>query len=117
MIRVTVWQRGGQGPAGIRASGHAGAGPEGHDLVCSAVSALMITGVNALSEIADIAVDVASKDGLVDFVLPQTLSAQQRYAANIILRTIVLGLSDIQRSYPAHLNIQWKEWRESTCFA
>ena len=39
MIYVTYWRK---GPL-VRARGHAGAGPKGQDLVCAAVTALLLT--------------------------------------------------------------------------
>ncbi len=45
--------------------GHAGYAEEGQDIVCAAVSALIITTVNSLEKFTDDKFDVQEKDGFV----------------------------------------------------
>lgn len=106
MIRVEM-RRDAQGRlSGLRCSGHAGAGPEGHDLVCSAVSALTTTAVNALEEILGLDMRPTVSEGLLDFDLPKGISGQQRDTADLVLRTIRRGLQDIQIVYPQFINVK-----------
>lgn len=98
---------------GLDTEGHAGAGDAGRDLVCSAISALTQTAVNALEEIAQVRVDAKIAPGMLSFRLPEQLEPAQRDTADIILRTITRGLTDIAIAYPAHLTLTIIDWRES----
>jgi uncharacterized protein YsxB (DUF464 family) len=96
--------------AGFRAEGHAGA-RAGRDIVCSAVSVLTQTAVNALEAVAGIPVTPLVGDGLLEMFLPGAMDGRQAQASQIILRTIVQGLTDVQQSYPKHVRVLCEEWR------
>lgn len=113
MTRVTIWRDAGGRITGMRAKGHTGAGEAGFDLVCSAVSALTQTAVNALEEIAGIPTAPRVSDGYLSFRLPGEPIGDSA-AAQIILRTVLRGLLDIESSYPAYVQIQFEDWRQST---
>jgi uncharacterized protein YsxB (DUF464 family) len=112
MTTITVYESAGE-IVGLRAHGHAGAAKRGEDIVCSAVSVLTQTAVNALEAIADIRVHPQVKDGLLEFHLPQHISGEQDQTSQIILRTVAQGLKDVQQSYPKHVRVLWEEWRNS----
>ena len=101
MTKVTVAYEG-ERIVRLTCEGHAGKTAAGKNIVCAAVSILTQNCVNALERIADItpltAVDEAR--ALIDISLPES-TAQQDHDAQIILRTTVLGLSDIASAYPA----------------
>lgn len=97
---------------GFSADGHAGAKlVRGHDLVCSAVSALTQTAVNALETVAGVIPHTQVADGTLEMSLPQGMTSAQAHDSQTILRTIVQGLCDIQLSYPAHVRVVFKERR------
>ena len=102
---------------GFEASGHAGSRKiRGYDLVCCAVSALTQTGVNALCAVAGFEPEVEVKDGYLRCMLPAQLTDRQMADAQIILRTIMTGLTDIQKIYPNLVRIQHKEWRQADAY-
>ncbi len=111
MTTVTVFWGADGRLAGFRTQGHAGQAPHGSDIVCSAISALTQTAVNALESVAEVPVRPAVADGLLEVMLPRDLSKAQRDTGDIILRTIVQGLTDIASSYPAYARVVYKEWR------
>lgn len=114
MTRVLVWRDPQGRLVGLRVTGHTGAGTRGNDLVCSAVSVLAQTAPNALEEILEIPpFPVQVSDGLLEFTLPEGLSEGQRDRADIILRTVLRGLKDIEIIYPKHLQIEYKDRRET----
>ena len=53
MIRVTVYKTRRHEYAGFDLSGHAGYEEAGHDIVCAAVSALVINTVNSVEQFTD----------------------------------------------------------------
>ena len=112
MTTITVYTQGGA-VRGYEAEGHADAKRiRGYDLVCCAVSALTQTGVNALCEVAGITRDVEVRDGYLRCILLDISDEK----AQIVLRTIMTGLTDIQKIYPNLIRIQQKEWRQADAY-
>ena len=117
MTTITVYKRQNGAIAGFEASGHAGAARiRGYDLVCCAVSALTQTGVNALIAVAGVTPAVKDEEGYLRCILPQGLEAAQADHADVVLRTVIQGLTDIQNIYPKLLRIQQKEWRQADAY-
>ena len=85
---------------GFDSAGHSGYAEEGEDIVCAAVSALSQTAVNALEAVAGVEPEVIVRSGFLSARLPKGLRAKQRYAAEIILRSVRQGLEDIAKAYP-----------------
>ena len=104
---------------GYEASGHASdrmlRGNE-NDLVCGAVSVLTVTGVNALCSITGAEPCVKVDDGYLRCMLSDSLDSAQMEKAQIILRTIEQGLTDIQKQYPMYIRIHRKEWRHADAY-
>ena len=117
MTTITVYTFDGGRLGGFEAAGHAGAKRiRGYDLVCCAVSALTQTGVNALCSVAGVQPQVEVRDGYLSCRLPEGLDAQTQERAQIVLRTIMTGLTDIQKIYPNLIRIQHKEWRQADAY-
>lgn len=112
MTTVTVYRRSNGRIAGFRAEGHAQSKSRpGRDIVCSAVSALTQTAVNAMEAVAGVPTEPTLDDGLLEVLLPGGLTAKQASDCQIILRTVIQGLTDIEQSYPAQVRVVYKEWR------
>ena len=117
MTTITVYTLESGVIAGYEAGGHAGAKRvRGYDLVCCAVSALTQTGVNALCSVAGIEPAVEVRDGFLSCFLPDGMEDQQMETAQIVLRTMMTGLTDIQKIYPNLIRIQQKEWRQADAY-
>ncbi len=117
MTTITVYTLDSGMCKGYEAGGHAGGKRiRGYDLVCCAVSALTQTGVNALCQVCGIMPDVEVKDGYLKCILPEGMDEKQTADAQIVLRTIMTGLTDIQKIYPNLIRIQQKEWRQADAY-
>ena len=117
MTNITVYAYDDGRLHGFMASGHAGGKKvRGYDLVCCAVSVLTQTGVNALESITGVAPEVVVEDGFLRCRLSDTLDDAQMEKAQIILRTVMQGLTDIQKIYPTLVRIQRKEWRQTDAY-
>jgi len=79
----------------FRSSGHAGSGPEGYDIVCAAVSALVITAANSLEAFTGDAFEAETRDGYVCLSFPEPLSKE----AGLLLDSLLLGLTSIEEEY------------------
>ena len=116
MTTITVYTLDEGRVQGFDAGGHAGGKRiRGYDLVCCAVSALTQTGVNALCGVSGIQPEVDVKDGYLKCILPAEMDEKTSESAQIVLRTIMTGLTDIQKIYPNLIRIQQKEWRQAMC--
>lgn len=89
-------------------SGHAEAGPYGHDLVCAAVSALTIGTANNLSRLAEVEPEIDANEedgGFVEIILPTVVDKKQQDTAQILLRSLYYSLLDIQEEYGEFLSV------------
>ena len=117
MTTITVYTFDGGRLCGFEGAGHAGAKRiRGYDLVCCAGSALTQTGVNALCSVAGVEPKVEVRDGYLSCFLPEGMDGQTQERAQIVLRTIMTGLTDIQKIYPNLIRIQQKEWRQADAY-
>ena len=117
MTTITVYTLDEGRVQGFEAGGHAGGKRiRGYDLVCCAVSALTQTGVNALVSVAGVTPEVEIRDGYLRCILPEGMDEKTSESAQIVLRTIMTGLTDIQKIYPNLIRIQQKEWRQADAY-
>ena len=105
MITITVKKRNGNYLEFV-SKGHAGYAEEGQDIVCAAVSALIITTVNSLEEFTDDKFDVQEKDGFVSIHFRNDLSER----GMLLMDSLLVGLTEIAGSYNnRYLTVKVKE--------
>ena len=105
MITITVKKRNGNYLEFV-SKGHAGYAEEGQDIVCAAVSALIITTVNSLEKFTDDKFDVQEKDGFVYIHFRNDLSER----GMLLMDSLLLGLTEIAGSYNnRYLTVKVKE--------
>ena len=59
---------------------------------------------------------VAVRDGYLRCELPQAIDAGRMEKAQIVLQTVMTGLTDIQKIYPNLIRIQQEEWRQADAY-
>lgn len=117
MTTITVYGTAQGEVRGFEASGHAGsAQSRRNDLVCCAVSVLTQTCVNALEAVAGIVPEVVLRDGYLRCLLPEGVSGEDMAAAQIIFRTALQGLTDIEKTNPKRIRVQQQEWRQADAY-
>jgi len=109
MTRIVI-RREGDRITALTAQGHAGSEAAGNNIVCAAVSSLMYTAANALESVAGIlpVIDRDDRKALLGIQLPETCESHD---AQIILRTILQGLTDISQKYPKLVRITTEDGR------
>jgi uncharacterized protein len=75
--------------------GHAGAGVEGEDIVCAAISAIVHTAIGAMDELVGIR-SFTMKDGYTKCSIPLDISENKKHTIKIILESMVIGLKQIE---------------------
>ncbi|SCH86640.1 Predicted ribosomal protein [uncultured Blautia sp.] len=105
MITIKVRKKNGSYEEFI-SKGHAGYAEAGQDIVCAAVSALIINAVNSLEKFTDDKFDVQEKDGFVSIHFRNNLSER----AMLLMDSLLLGLTEIAGSYNnRYLTVKVKE--------
>ncbi|ALV20746.1 ribosomal-processing cysteine protease Prp [Carnobacterium antarcticum] len=100
MIYVTIEKNEQDEIALFNVEGHAGYAPSGRDIVCAAVSALVVATVNGLEVLTDASIDKAVSSGFTKVFINKPTSS-----SNILLRSMVMSLEGIQEEYPDNLVI------------
>lgn len=109
MITVTVFKDRQDRFKGFSSSGHAGYGDYGQDIVCSAVSALVINTVNALQSLtSDNDFELYSSEETGDIRV--TFSHDLSEKGEVLVKAMVLGLQSIQNEYDdKYIRVIFKE--------
>ena len=76
-------------------TGHAGYGYKGNDIVCAAVSTLVINTANAIEKLTDCDFKAENKSDEITYVFNSVPDEK----ASLLMDTLVLGLKEIQKEY------------------
>lgn len=107
MISVKILRDSASRIYGFEAAGHAGYAEAGHDIVCSAVSALCIAIANGLEKYCTSPVSIESNDGLLRVVSSRSADVQGSIdnSSRLLYDTLVDALEAISREYPDRIRI------------
>ena len=83
-------------------SGHSGAGEEGTDIVCSAVSSAIYMAANTIIEIMKLNPEAEARDGYFKF----TMNVDDARKSKTITDGLYLHLSELQGQYPNNLKLE-----------
>lgn len=113
MITITVYRQG-RIIHGFATEGHAQSAPEGQDIVCAAVSAIVQTAVFGLHEIAGLTMECTldPEHDRVMRMLPRDLRQKNEQAyhdAQVILATMIVGLKSAAHEHSEFVNISEEE--------
>ena len=105
MITITVTKSGGEFVS-LESDGHAGYAEEGKDIICAAVSALLVNTVNSIETLTGDRILSESEDGYLYFSFPDGHSEK----TELLMQSLLLGLQSIRQSYGSqYLEIACKE--------
>jgi uncharacterized protein YsxB (DUF464 family) len=109
MTSVTVYKKGGR-IARVVCDGHTGYGVAGEDIVCAALSSVVQTAVLGLVTVAAVNVDIKRDDkkAYIEFTLPEALNETKQTKADVILDTMLLGVSDLYQSWSDFIELEIK---------
>ena len=83
-------------------SGHSGAGEEGTDIVCSAVSSAVYMAANTIIEIMKLSPEAEVRDGY----LKLQMGLEDARKSKVITDGLYLHLSELQNQYPNNLKLE-----------
>ena len=109
MIHVAIYENDRKECIGFQTKGHAEYDEMGQDIVCAAVSVLVINTMNAIELYTDDEVSVLSDEdeGIVAFHVNGTPSKE----AELLLKTMILGLREMadDENYAEYIDLTFEE--------
>ncbi len=108
MIQITVCKNQANEYTAFQCMGHAEYDVSGQDIICSAVSALVINTINSVEQFTTdkFTLDTDHEKGLIRFALEENYSQ----SSLLLLRSLVLGLQGIQQNYGTeYIMLKFKE--------
>lgn len=109
MTTVKVVKREGH-IAAVEATGHSDFAEHGSDIVCAALSSVIQTAIMGLEKVAkikDFSYYIADEAGSLK-IETGDLSAEERHDADVILGTMLCGVSDLAEGYPRFIKLEVK---------
>jgi len=86
-------------------TGHSGYATRGNDIVCAGVSAVVQTTVLGLQHVLGIDCSGSQTDGELYCALPADLPPESAESADILLRTMLAGLTALAEAYADYVRI------------
>ena len=83
----------------LKSEGHANSASKGEDLVCAAISAVLLGGINALEK--EFKLNVNEKDGIIELIKVGELTNHD----SVAIQVIVSQLQAIARDNPKYLKV------------
>ena len=107
MINVTFYKDSSHDYKGFKLSGHAGYAESGKDIVCAAVSILVINFINSVETYTDDKFDLKQneKKGLMDFNFSGDISNESK----LLMNSLILGITGIYDENEQYIQIFFKE--------
>lgn len=109
MTRATIYKSASSGEiVGFQTAGHAAYAKSGNDIVCAAVSMLVINTINAIEQFTADDCDVLADEEKALISL-KVCAAKTSSETQVLLKALSLGLSQTARDYPDYLSITVEE--------
>lgn len=112
MTEVVIFKDSRDNIVGYIAEGHSGYANHGEDIVCAAISVLTQTALLSLNKVCGIRekdIEFGLKDGYLKVMIRGRLEAKAREWANIVLKTMVVGLESVKAEYPDFITLKYRE--------
>ncbi len=100
MIRVKMLRKG-DALVGFTVSGHAGAGEQGNDIVCAAVSSAVYMTANTITEICGCPAEIEERDGY----LSCAVSEKDAERCQTILQGFSLHMQQMHSQYSQYIEL------------
>jgi uncharacterized protein YsxB (DUF464 family) len=108
MIKVTVFRNADNLITGFRMSGHADYAEKGSDIVCAAVSALVINTINSIEHFTTDTFNLNQDEdkGFMEFHMVGPVSSY----GNLLLNSLAFGLKGIEKEYNgSYIKVSYKK--------
>jgi len=105
-----VFHKQGEDFVRIESNGHTGYAERGEDIVCAAVSALLQGAALGVRDVAGVKANyrVNEEKGSLLLDLPKDIGEQARHDCNVILQTLFVSVSDLEKGYSEYIEVEVK---------
>ena len=109
MIRIIIEREDDDRIKSITSTGHSGYAEEGSDIVCASVSVLLQNAQKTFEDILHINTffTIDTNKPSLSITLPK-LTGEDLNMADLIMKSTVNGLYDLEDTFPKHINIKEK---------
>ena len=109
MIQITIFRNNKNECMGFQTSGHAEYADPGQDIVCAAVSVLMINTINAIEQFTSDEYTCFSDDE--EGILVCNLTDQPSKETDLLMNTMLLGLKEMasDENYAEYIELSFEE--------
>jgi len=108
MVKVKILKTSTGDIVSFEVKGHSNFAEHGQDIVCSGISAVAQTAVLGLNQFINNPPKLKIEEGYLSCSLPGSLTLDERGRANIVLKTMALGMEMIAQSYPQNIRLVWQ---------
>lgn len=108
MIQVTLYYKD-EALWRLRVEGHAGFAEHGEDIVCSAVSVLVLNTINSIEALTNESLSLDAVDstkGIIDCRFPKRKQGNTNPEATLLIESMLMGLRSIQQMYGEYISIK-----------
>ncbi len=94
----------------ITSEGHTGYACQGEDIVCAALSALVQGAALGIMQVVGVKADyrVDQNKGSLSLALPKNLGKDKQHDCNVIIKTLLASVSDLQKGYSEYIEVEVK---------
>ncbi len=88
--------------------GHTNYGVSGEDIVCSAISSIVQTAVLGILCVVGVNLNLVRDEekGFLSFEVPSNLTKEESHDIEVILSTMVCGISDLRQGYSDFIELE-----------
>ncbi len=107
MIKVNLYHNNQGDLWHFNVSGHAEYADHGQDIVCAAVSMIVINTINSIMSFTNEPTELQEdpQDGLIDCIFPNIKIGQGSAEALLLLKSMTLGLQSVKQQYEQYIQI------------
>ena len=108
MTHITITKDAFNNITKVVCDGHTNYGVSGEDIVCSALSSIVQTAVLGLLTYVqiDLKLERNEKRGFLSFEIPKYLDSSKQHDVNLILNTMLCGISDLREGYSDFIELE-----------
>lgn len=103
MVKMDVYESNGR-IFKFTLSGHAGYANSGQDIVCAAISALVLNGINSCEKLLDIQLPVDDDGNVLSCEIPASLRRHDE--VQLLLHSMVFGVEQTVEAYPKYARLR-----------
>ena len=94
----------------VQCKGHSGYAPEGEDIVCAALSAVVQTAVLGVFRVAGVNAEYRTDEEKGELFLSLgKMTERERRDCDVILETMLLGIEDLYEGFSAFIKLEVKD--------